>query len=73
MTDSEYFNDLPFETRVVCSNLETATRIRDLQRQKERLKANYEREMKFINDKIANLERWLKQNPSTEAIKSKGK
>jgi hypothetical protein len=63
-SDTEIFNSLPFEVREACSNLETVARIRDLERQKVRLKENYIRERTFINEKIKSLKRWVtkKQN-----------
>jgi hypothetical protein len=49
---SEAFNAMPFEYRKIASDSETMVRIRDLQRLKDRLKANYEREIKYINETI---------------------
>ena len=43
---------MPFEYRKITSNSETMVRIRDLQRLKERVKDNYLREIKYINDRI---------------------
>jgi hypothetical protein len=49
---SDAFNTMPFEYRKITSNSETMTRIRDLQRLKERMKDNYMREMKWVNERI---------------------
>jgi len=49
---TEAFNNMPFEYRHIASNSETQVRIMDLERLKIRLKENYERELKFINEKI---------------------
>ena len=49
---SDAFNAMPFEYRAIASDSETMVRIRDLQRLKERIKDNYEREIKYINERI---------------------
>jgi antitoxin component of RelBE/YafQ-DinJ toxin-antitoxin module len=49
---SDAFNAMPFEYRKITANSETMTRIRDLQRLKERIKDNYMREMEWINERI---------------------
>lgn len=49
---SDAFNSMPFEYRAISSNSETMVRIRDLQRLKERVKDNYLREIKYIDERI---------------------
>ena len=49
---SDAFNAMPFEYRKIASNSETMVRIRDLERLKVRVKENYEREIKHINEQI---------------------
>jgi hypothetical protein len=49
---SDAFNSMPFEYRKITSDSETMVRIRDLERLRDRIKSNYERELKFINDQI---------------------
>jgi hypothetical protein len=49
---SDAFNSMPFEYRKITANSETTTRIRDLLRLKERIKQNYDREIKYINERI---------------------
>jgi antitoxin component of RelBE/YafQ-DinJ toxin-antitoxin module len=49
---SDAFNTMPVEYRIITANSETMTRIRDLQRLEIRVKENYERELKYIRERI---------------------
>ena len=49
---TDTFNSMPFEYRHIASNSETQVRIMDLERLKIRMKANYEKELKYINEQI---------------------
>jgi hypothetical protein len=59
-TISEAFNEMPIEYRKIAINLELIVRIRDLQRLKTRIKENYERELKYINEQIKIYKRSIK-------------
>ena len=49
---SDAFNAMPFEYRKIIANSERMAHIRYLQRMEERLKQNYERELKYIRELI---------------------
>lgn len=49
---SEEFNNLTFEQRCIAANAELLARINDLERQKNRLKLNYNREVDYVNERI---------------------
>jgi len=57
---SETFNAMPFEYRKITSDSETMIRIRDLQRLRDRVKSNYLRELKWIDETIKNYLRTIK-------------
>ncbi len=46
------FNLMPFESRKVAADAELVARIQDLLLLKKRLKDNYDREVKYIDDRI---------------------
>jgi len=69
---TEAFNMMPFEYRKIAADSEILVRIRDLQRMKKRINANYLRELKFIDDTIANYERNLKAPLSESNTQNKG-
>ena len=48
---SDAFNSMPFEYRKITSNSETMVRIRDLQRLRDRIIDNYNREIIYIDGK----------------------
>jgi len=56
---SDKFNDLPFDIRVIACNLMLESQIRDLYKEKDRLKLRYETSKKEINEKIKYCEREL--------------
>lgn len=59
---SEEFNALTFEQRGVAIKVELCARILDVEIAKKRLKTNYTREMKYLNDKIKSFEQNLKRD-----------
>jgi hypothetical protein len=61
------FNALPFETRSIAADSELASRIRDLEYLKTRLKENYVRELKWVNARIKSYKGGLTKilNPET--------
>jgi ABC-type phosphate transport system auxiliary subunit len=56
------FNAMPFEQRVTASTSELFARINDLERAKERLKTNYNRELGYLEDRIAGYKRSIREN-----------
>lgn len=53
----EAFNNMPFENKKISIEMKFVTRIRELEHLKVRVKANYVREIKFIDDQIKSYER----------------
>ena len=53
------FNALPFEIREIACNVMLESQIRDLYKEKDRLKRRYETSKKEINEKIKFCEREL--------------
>lgn len=58
---AEKFNALPDEVRTIGAALEAKTRIQHLNFEKRRLKANYQKSCREINQHIKECERWLKE------------
>lgn len=56
------FNAMPFEQRVIASTSELFARINDLERAKERLRTNYNRELSYLDERIASYKYSIKQN-----------
>ena len=56
---SDRFNELPIEVRHIVSMVESEMRINQLEAEKLRLKRSYDRNLKEINQHIANLKRWI--------------
>jgi phage host-nuclease inhibitor protein Gam len=61
----EDFNAMPFDTRVIASTSELFARIGDLERAKERLKSNYNRELSYLDERIASYRHSIRQNFKT--------
>lgn len=57
--DREFFNNLPLETRRVLIRQNCRLRIQHLLLEKDRLKSNYQRSLKEINEHIKNCEKGL--------------
>jgi hypothetical protein len=57
---SDAFNAMPFEYREITADSETMVRIRDLQRLRDRVKSNYLRELKWIDETIKSYLRTIK-------------
>ena len=57
---ADKFNSMPFEHRIISVDIEMIARIQDLELLKERVKANYTREIQYINARIKNYESTLK-------------
>lgn len=49
---NQLFNEMPFECRKIAVDAELVSRIQDLLLLKNRLKENYEREVKYIDERI---------------------
>ena len=58
---SDRFNELPIEVRHIASMVESEMRINQLEAEKLRLKRSYDRNVKEINQHIANLKRWIEK------------
>lgn len=58
---SDRFNELPIEVRHIVSMVESEMRINQLEAEKLRLKRSYDRNLKEINQHIANLKRWIEK------------
>ena len=56
---SDRFNELHIEVRHIVSMVESEMRINQLEAEKLRLKRSYDRNLKEINQHIANLKRWI--------------
>lgn len=58
----ESFNSMGGGNRLISINYELAIRIGDCARQKERLRENYEREIKHINSRINEFTKGIREN-----------
>jgi hypothetical protein len=50
------FNDLDYKTRLICVQSDLPLQINQIKIYKNRLKENYNREIKYLNDRIKSLE-----------------
>lgn len=57
---SNAFNSMPYEQRKIAVDSEMIARIQDLEYLKDRLKLNYQREIRWINERIKNYQSGLK-------------
>jgi hypothetical protein len=50
------FNELDYKTRLTCILSDLPLKINQLEIQRDRLKANYQREMKYLNERVKSIE-----------------